>query len=300
MFTMNHCSTPPPKALLFDIGGVCVVSPMRAILDYELAHSIPPGWVNFSISRTAPNGSWHRLERGEMKMDKDFFAAFNADLRRPELWLEHCAKAAAKARKDEAGMVNAVGDATSTAIQGSTISAHAEMSELPPLPDIDAEWMFWEMMRASRQPDPYMFPALKKLKASKKFLMGALSNTYIFPDGHPYNEKPENLEEDVKGMFDLFVSSAHVGMRKPDPKIYDLAMGWLEKAWRTDWDGKDGRDAALGPGDVVFLDDIGANLKGARRLGMRTLKVTLGQTRHAVRELEKITGMSLLEETPKL
>ncbi len=299
MSTQRAFSSPTPKALLFDIGGVCVVSPMRAILDYELAQSIPPGWVNFSISRTAPNGSWHRLERGEIKLDTDFFAAFSADLRRPELWREHCAKAAAKLKREDSGEKMGL-EAKSTTTQALVTRADAEKPKTPPLPDIDAEWMFWEMMRASRQPDPYMFPALKKLKASKKFLMGALSNTSIFPEGHPYNAKPENPEQDVKGIFDVFVSSAHVGMRKPDPKIYDLAMDWLREAWRRDWGGRDGRDAVLGPGDVVFLDDIGENLKGAKRLGMRTIKVILGQTREAVRELEHITGMSLLEEASKL
>ncbi|KAK5279440.1 hypothetical protein LTR16_007673, partial [Cryomyces antarcticus] len=64
----------PPKALLFDIGGVCVVSPFQAILDYETAHGIPPGWVNFSISRSAPNGAWQRLERGEIPLDAAYFA----------------------------------------------------------------------------------------------------------------------------------------------------------------------------------------------------------------------------------
>ena len=42
---------------------------------------------------------------------------------------------------------------------------------------------------------------------------------------------------------------------------------------------------------VVFLDDIGANLKSARKLGMSTIKVTeVGQ---AVRELEQILDTKL-------
>jgi hypothetical protein len=37
------------------------------------------------------------------------------------------------------------------------------------------------MMDGSRAPDPWMFPALKKLKASGKHILAALSNTMIYP-----------------------------------------------------------------------------------------------------------------------
>ena len=37
---------------------------------------------------------------------------------------------------------------------------------VPPVPDIDAEWLYWEMMRVAREPDPHMYPALKKLRAA--------------------------------------------------------------------------------------------------------------------------------------
>ncbi|GCB22731.1 60S ribosomal protein L5 [Aspergillus awamori] len=226
-----------PIGLLFDIGGVCVVSPFQAILDYELAHNIPPGWVNFSISRTSPNGSWHRLERGEIKMDADFFTEFNKDLRNPDLWKAFHERLQ-KQRPDSAP------------------------TSVPPLPALDAEFLFWEMMRVSRTPDPYMFPALKKLKQSGQFIMGALSNTVIFPDGHPYNTDID----DKKSQFDFFISSAHTGLRKPDGKIYQVALQEMENVARKKGLG------GIRPSDIVFLDDIGENLKGAKKAGMRTLK----------------------------
>ncbi|KAI9814895.1 MAG: hypothetical protein M1832_005623 [Thelocarpon impressellum] len=277
----------PPKVLLFDIGGVCVVSPFQAILDYELKHGIPPGWVNFSISRTAPDGAWHQIERGEIEMDERFFAGFKRDLHHESLWEEFSTRVGR--RSTPAQVVGAVGAAA-----GADVSAM-----LPPVPEIDAEYLFWEMMRVSRTPDPWMFPALKKLKASGRFIIGALSNAYIFPAGHPYNER---ARDDVRDMFDVFVSSAHVGLRKPDPAIYQLALRVLnenakEKADQVDvnlkWAG--GIEAE----DVVFLDDIGANLKTAKQMGMRTIKVHLGKTIDAVRELETLTGLSLLEESGK-
>ncbi|KKK20980.1 60S ribosomal protein [Aspergillus rambellii] len=227
-----------PVGLLFDIGGVCVVSPFQAILDYEIEHNIPEGWVNFSISRTSPNGSWHRLERGEMKMDAEFFAEFNKDLRKPDLWEQFNANLQKKKGP------NAVGST-------------------PPLPEIDAEWLFWEMMRISRTPDPFMFPALKKLKESGKFILGALSNTVIFPDGHEYNKDTFGRTT----LFDFFISSAHSGLRKPDLKIYQAALEEMNAAAK-----KKGLEQPVRASDVVFLDDIGQNLKPAKTIGMRTIK----------------------------
>ncbi|KNG90022.1 epoxide hydrolase [Aspergillus nomiae NRRL 13137] len=260
--------TTQPAGLLFDIGGVCVLSPFQAILDYEIANKIPPGWVNFSISRSAPSGSWHRLERGEIKLDAAFFKEFNKDLSNPDLWQ----KFHETLRKKQS-------------TTGAPSSSSSSSSPLPPLPQLDAEFLFWEMMRISRAPDPYMAPALKKLKASGKFILGALSNTVVFPDGHPYNKD----ESGVKGVFDFFISSAHTGLRKPDPKIYEFAIREMNRLARE----KGLRE--VGASDIVFFDDIGENLKGAKKAGMRTVKVNLGRTQDAVKELEKITGLSLLE-----
>jgi len=269
--------SPAPKAILFDIGGVCVVSPFRAILDYEVARGIPPGWVNFSISRSAPNGAWQRLERGEIENNADFFALFNHDLSRPELWKEHCARAHAAANKGA---------------QAAATSADTER----PVPHVDGEWLFWEMMRISRTPDPHMLPALRRLKASGRYVVGALSNTNIFPADHPFSRPPVSPETDIKAMFDIFVSSAHVGLRKPDRRIYELAMTELRKEWVRQGRGK---EEELGWGDVVFLDDIGENLRTGREVGWRTVKVHLGRTNEAVGVLEGLTGLRLVEEDGK-
>ncbi|KAJ6120703.1 hypothetical protein N7523_004983 [Penicillium sp. IBT 18751x] len=259
-----------PVGLLFDIGGVCslifrkVVSPFQAILDYEISQNIPPGWVNFSISRTKPDGSWHKLERGDIPMDAAFFAGFNKDLCNPNLWKQFHEQLHKKK--------GLIGEAA-----------------IPPLPNVDAEWLFWEMMRISRTPDPYMFPALKKLRASGKYLIGALSNTVKFPEGHPYNKDASG----VRSQFDFFISSAHTGLRKPDPKIYEFAIQEMNAL------AKQRGLAKVQPSDIVFLDDIGENLKAAKNAGLRTVKVTLGQVQEAVKELEKITGLELLEGEEK-
>lgn len=200
-------------------------------------------------------------------MDAEFFSGFTKDLQDPKLWKQFHERLR---QKDGAG-----GKST---------------AEIPPLPKIDGEYLFWEMMGRSRAKDPYIFPALRKLKASGQFLIGALSNTVIFPEGHPYND---NERDGLRAQFDFFVSSAHVGLRKPDPRVYTLALKEMEelaarrglKGFKSD--------------DIVFLDDIGENLKGARNAGMRTLKVVLGRTQDAVKELEEVTGLQLLDGEEK-
>lgn len=148
-----------------------------------------------------------------------------------------------------------------------------------------------------------MFPALEKLRSSGKYILAALSNTVIFPAGHKLH-KENFYDEPVRRVFDVFISSAHVGVRKPDPKMYQLALDRLnsfvrENASDPKHRGK-GWEAGISPKDIVFLDDIGENLKEARKQGFNTIKVPLGRTYEAVEELEKITGLSLEGPHPKI
>jgi len=84
--------------------------------------------------------------------------------------------------------------------------------------------------------------------------------------------------EDLLHEFDVVVESSLVGCRKPDPRFYRMACELLE----------------IEPSDAVFLDDLGINLKPARALGMRTIKV--GDPDDALRELEELTGLQLLDD----
>jgi putative hydrolase of the HAD superfamily len=82
-------------------------------------------------------------------------------------------------------------------------------------------------------------------------------------------------EESLSDLFDVIIESSRVGVRKPDPRFYQLALDAL------------GVEAA----DAVFLDDLGVNLKPARQLGMTTIKVTDPDV--ALAELEAAVGFSL-------
>ncbi|TVY14296.1 Acyl-CoA dehydrogenase family member 10 [Lachnellula arida] len=239
-----------------------VVSPFQAILDYELSLSIPPGWVNHSISSTAPTGTWQALERGEILLDSHFFRAFHTDLHNPDLWRAFYEK------------------------------KHPN-TPIPPLPQMDVEHLYWSMMHASRHPDPWMYPALLALKASSRYTIAALSNTVIFPPSHPFSNPPSSAPP-LSTLFDVFISSAHVGLRKPDPAIYDLALAEVDSFSRSAGRG------AVQAHEVLFLDDIGENLKAGRRRGFRTLKVKLGRAFEAVEELEGITGLELAGTHPRV
>ena len=75
--------------------------------------------------------------------------------------------------------------------------------------------------------------------------------------------------------FDVIIESAVVGLRKPDPRIYELVLAQL------------GVDASA----AVFLDDLGINLKPARAMGMTTIKVTDPDA--ALAELSGVLGFEV-------
>ena len=61
----------------------------------------------------------------------------------------------------------------------------------------------------------------------------------------------------IDEIFELVVDSAFVGMRKPEPEIYELTIERLG----------DG----IGPADCLFVDDVEVNVDAARDVGMRAV-----------------------------
>jgi putative hydrolase of the HAD superfamily len=124
-----------------------------------------------------------------------------------------------------------------------------------------------ELMRriaAAAVPRPKMLDAVSRLRAHG-LRVAALTN----------NWRRDGGSERLRDRFDAFVESCVVGLRKPDPRIYAVACEQL----------------GLAPTEVVFLDDIGRNLKAARELGMTTIKVDDPDT--ALRELGALVGIDL-------
>jgi putative hydrolase of the HAD superfamily len=89
------------------------------------------------------------------------------------------------------------------------------------------------------------------------------------------SEDQDNKMALLRAEFDVFVESAIEGVRKPDPRIYEIACERL----------------GVAPNEVIFLDDLGPNLKPARAMGMRTIKVDDHEA--AIAELERLLGKAL-------
>jgi len=66
------------RAVIFDLGGVILGSPLHAIARFERELRIPAGFINGVVVKTGHAGAWARLERGELPMEA-FFGAFEGD-----------------------------------------------------------------------------------------------------------------------------------------------------------------------------------------------------------------------------
>lgn len=202
------------RAVIFDLGGVVVGSPLHAIAAYERDNGIPAGSINRIVVATGSGGAWSRLERGELTLEP-FYPAFEADC----------------------------------AAHGCRVSARTMMG----------------MVAESTLPRPAMLEAIRRIRAHG-LLAAAVTNNWVTEDEGTRVLKP---------FFDVFIESAVVGIRKPDPRIFLLACDELGAA----------------PAEVVFLDDIGSNLKSARELGMTTIKVVDPDA--ALAEIESTLGLPL-------
>ncbi|HMS89285.1 MAG: HAD-IA family hydrolase [Acidimicrobiales bacterium] len=80
---------------------------------------------------------------------------------------------------------------------------------------------------------------------------------------------------EVLALFDVIVESSVVGVRKPEPRFYEIACERL----------------GIEPSEAVFLDDLGVNLKPAKAMGMTTIKVV--DPAAAIAELEQVVGFPL-------
>ncbi len=116
---------------------------------------------------------------------------------------------------------------------------------------------------------PEMIGAVRRCKA--RFKTALLTNNFVLPSGNGLDGTAIELKE----LFDVVVASTEVGMRKPDPRFYEMACRLLD----------------VSPERVVFLDDLGVNLKPARAMGMVTIKVVDPSV--ALDELEAVLGIAL-------
>jgi putative hydrolase of the HAD superfamily len=119
---------------------------------------------------------------------------------------------------------------------------------------------------------PEMVEAFKRIAAKLK--TGCITNN--LPANAIGSRSGRSLYvAEVMVLFDHVIESAKIGLRKPDPRIYQMMVETLK----------------VDPNNCVYLDDLGVNLKPARDMGMTTIKVFNGA--QAIGELEAATGLSL-------
>jgi putative hydrolase of the HAD superfamily len=119
---------------------------------------------------------------------------------------------------------------------------------------------------------PEMVEALRRIKA--RFKTGCITNN--LPNNAIGSASGRTLYvAEVMTLFDHVIESAKIGLRKPDPRIYQMMIETL----------------GVDPKNCVYLDDLGVNLKPARAMGMTTIKVLSGD--QAIADLEAVTGLSL-------
>ena len=117
---------------------------------------------------------------------------------------------------------------------------------------------------------PEMVEALRRCSARLK--TACLTNNFVTTPGHVDRERQM---AEVMALFHVIVESSKVGVRKPDPRFYEMACELLD----------------VKPESCVFLDDLGINLKPARAMGMTTIKVLGAQ--QALADLEAVVGFPL-------
>jgi len=120
---------------------------------------------------------------------------------------------------------------------------------------------------------PRMVEALKLCK--RHFKVACITNNMAQGHGPGMAASPEGASRSagIMALFDVIVESSKAGIRKPDPRIYQIACDQL----------------GVAPSVCVYLDDLGINCKPAAELGMKAIKVVTEA--QALGDLAAATGL---------
>jgi putative hydrolase of the HAD superfamily len=123
---------------------------------------------------------------------------------------------------------------------------------------------------------PEMVRALDIVKAAG-YATACLTNNMSSHDSPgTSSDGDEHPHHDIMSRFDAVVESSKVGVRKPEPRFYEIACELV----------------GVTPNQCVFLDDLGVNLKPAAAMGMTTIKVL--SAHQALSDLEACLGITLM------
>lgn len=204
------------QAVVFDLGGVVMESPLHAMNRFEEEHGVARGSITKLVASAGQTSSWTALETGRLPMP-EFIPAFEAEL--------------------------------------ASVGIHIPVAEL--MATIEQETV----------PRPVMVRAIESIR-EEGLTVAALTNNWV-----PFAGIDEH---DIRDRFDVFVESFREGFNKPDLRIYQVLLARL----------------GVPASSIVYLDDIGRNLKPGRDLGMTTIKV--GDPVTALHELGGLLGLELV------
>jgi putative hydrolase of the HAD superfamily len=212
----------PPRAVLWDFGGVILTSPFEAFRRYEVEAGLPNDFIRSLNARNPDANAWAKMERSEVSLE-EFVALFEDEAR---------------------------------------IAGHK----------LDG----WRVLKSlSGDIRPQMVEALRRCRQA--FKVACITNNMKAGDGPAMVRSAEKAAAvaEIMTLFEHVVESSKLGWRKPDPRIYRHACDLL----------------GVEPKHCVYLDDLGINLKPARAMGMRTIKVD--DPDRAIAELEAMVGIPL-------
>ena len=122
---------------------------------------------------------------------------------------------------------------------------------------------FSEIYFEALDPNPPMIDLMRDLKA-RRYRMALLTNNVR--EWEPLWRVMLPVDE----IFDLVVDSAFVGIRKPEPAIYELTLERI--------------GGGIGAEECLFVDDVEDNVAAARQLGMTAIQFR--STDQAIAEIE--------------
>jgi putative hydrolase of the HAD superfamily len=127
---------------------------------------------------------------------------------------------------------------------------------------------------------PRMVEALRLCK--RHFKVACITNNMAQGHGPGMAASAEGASRSagIMALFDVIVESSKAGIRKPDPRIYQIACEKL----------------GVAPAACVYLDDLGVNCKGAAEVGMKAIKVLTEA--QALDDLAAATGLVFPEAVP--
>ena len=228
----------PLRAVLWDFGGVILTSPFEAFRRYESATGLPQDFIRTINSTNPHSNAWALLERSDIST-KEFDELFAQE-------------SSARGHRVPGADVLAL------------LSGDIRPNMVAALDAVIAAGFKTACLTNN------MVTTTNDMVTTNNDMVTTNDNTETTSESS--NERASELTA-VMNRFDVIVESSKVGVRKPEPRFYEIACEMLD----------------VTPGECVFLDDLGINLKPAAAMGMRTIKVA--DPVDAISQLAAITGI---------